>query len=385
MRAPPSDRRHAPGPVPGLGLIVLLCVALTAGCTSPRGGSHNPSALPPGDELPQARMGTPRVLAQGLRVPWGIAFLPPADGGGALVGERASAHLLRVSATGEVRDLGRVPGVAPRGEGGLLGLAVSPGFTRDRLVYAYYTAASDNRVVRFRYQADGILGPQEVLVRGIPPGNIHNGGRLVFGPDGMLYAGVGEAGNRGHAQDLRSLGGKILRMTSDGKPAPGNPFGTLVWSYGHRNVQGLAFGPAPARRLYATESGQNKFDELNLIQPGRDYGWPQVEGFASSGPGGSRYTNPLLTWTPDQASPSGAAIAGGSVWVACLRGERLWRVPLAADGRVGTPQALLVGQYGRLRTAAAAPDGTLWLATSNRDGRGRPRSGDDQILVLPLT
>jgi glucose/arabinose dehydrogenase len=184
---------------------------------------------------------------------------------------------------------------------------------------------------------------------------------------------------------LGSLGGKILRMTPDGRPAPGNPFSTLVWSYGHRNVQGLAFGPGPARRLYATEFGQNKFDELNLIQPGRNYGWPQVEGFADAGPGGDRYTNPLLTWTPDQASPSGAAIAGGSVWVACLRGERLWRVPLGADGRVGTPQPLFVGQYGRLRTVAAAPDGSLWLTTSNRDGRGSPHTGDDKILVIPLS
>ncbi len=371
-----------PALVPGL--VLVLAVALAAGCTHPRGNAHNPSALPAGDALPQARMGTPRVLAQGLEVPWGVAFLPQSEGGGALVGERDSARLLRIDPSGAVHQIGRVPGVVPRGEGGLLGLAVASSFARDRLVYAYYTATSDNRIVRFRYQNDGRLGPQEVLVSGIPRGNIHNGGRLVFGPDGMLYAGVGEAGNRGRAQDLSSLGGKILRLTPDGKPAPGNPFSSLVWSYGHRNVQGLAFGPAPARRLYATEFGQDNFDEINLIQPGRDYGWPTVEGFADAGPGGSRYANPLLTWTPDQASPSGEAIAGGSIWVACLRGERLWRVPLGSDGRVGAPEALFAGQYGRLRTVVAAPDGTLWLTTSNRDGRGNPKPGDDQILVLPL-
>jgi glucose/arabinose dehydrogenase len=167
-------------------------------------------------------------------------------------------------------------------------------------------------------------------------------------------------------------------MTPDGRPAPGNPYGTLVWSYGHRNVQGLAWDRAGRR--YAAELGQDSPDEVNRIQPGQNYGWPVVEGTG----GEPRYTDPEVTWSPDQASPSGAAISGGSLWVATLRGERLWQVPLAADGAAGNPVSHLSGDFGRLRAVARAPDCSLWLTTGNRDGRGAPRPGDDKILVIPL-
>lgn len=360
-----------------------LTAALATACTgtplagSPEGSSHTPSRLPSEASRGQARAGEPRVIARDLETPWGLAFLPDGD---ALVSERDNARLLRVTPHGEVSDVGRVRAAEPQGEGGLLGIAVSPSFVRDRWVYAYYTSSSDNRIVRLRYEPDGRLGRQELLVDGIPHAAIHNGGRLAFGPDGMLYATTGEAGRGDPAQDRDSLGGKILRMTPDGEPAPGNPFGSLVWSFGHRNVQGLAFDPDG--RLYATEFGQNRFDEINLIRPGRNYGWPRVEGFGDTG---GTYTNPLLTWTTDEASPSGAAIAGGSLWVACLGGQRVWRVPLGTDGEVGRPQALYVGRYGRLRTVVRAPSGELWLTTSNRDGRGAPAEGDDKILAIPLS
>jgi glucose/arabinose dehydrogenase len=268
-----------------------------------------------------------------------------------------------------------VAGVVPGGEGGLLGLAVSPGFAADRLVYLYYTSATDNRIVRARYTG-GQLGAQEVVLSGLPNGTIHNGGRIAFGPDGMLYAGVGETGNAALAQDLGSLGGKILRMTPTGQPAPGNPFGTLVWTYGHRNVQGLAWDAQG--RMFATEFGQNRLDEINRIEAGDNYGWPIVEGTG----GGANFTDPLLTWTTAEASPSGLAALGGNLYAAALRGRRLWQVPLTPTGGVGTPTALLDGQFGRLRTAVAAPDGTLWATTSNRDGRGTPAAGDDRILAL---
>ncbi|MEP6953972.1 MAG: PQQ-dependent sugar dehydrogenase, partial [Solirubrobacteraceae bacterium] len=208
--------------------------------------------------------------------------------------------------------------------------------------------------------------------------SIHNGGRLAFGPDGMLYAGVGDAGTTSNAQDRGSRNGKILRIAPDGSVPAGNPIGgSPVWSLGHRNVQGLAFDRAG--RLWASEFGQNSFDEVNLIRKGRNYGWPLVEGKGSTQ--GGRFTNPLVTWRTSESSPSGAAIAGSSLYVGALAGERLWRVPLRGSS-VGRPRALLNGRYGRLRTVVRAPDGALWISTSNRDGRGAPRSGDDRIIRL---
>ncbi len=313
------------------------------------------------------------MLARGLEAPWGLAFLP---GGDALISERDSGRLLQVRPDGSVRVLGRLAGVNASGEGGLLGVAVSPHFASDGLVYAYHTAASDNRIVRFRLDA---LDRPRPIVTGIPVSGIHNGGRLVFGPDGMLYAGTGDASTRGHSQDLSSLGGKILRMTPDGRPPADNPVpGSLVFSRGHRNVQGLAFDSSG--RLFASEFGQNRFDEVNRIVAGGNYGWPEVEGAG----GEPRFRDPLVTWDPDEASPSGAAIAGGALYVAALKGERLWRIPLDGRGGLGRPQALFVGEFGRLRHVALAPDGSLWILTSNRDGRGDPAADDDRIVRVPL-
>jgi len=307
-------------------------------------------------------------VARDLEAPWGLAFLPD---GSALVSERDSRRILSVRG-GQVRELDVVEEADSGGEGGLLGIAVSPTYATDQLVYAYYTTGEDNRIARFR------LGETpEPIVTGIPVSGIHNGGRLVFGPDGMLYAGTGDASERGLSQDRDSLGGKVLRMTPEGEPAPGNPFpGSVVYSLGHRNVQGLAFDAEG--RLFATEFGQNDVDEVNRIQAGRNYGWPVVEG----GGGGGDFTDPLLTWDTDEASPSGAAIAGNAFYAAALRGERLWQVPLTGDGGVGQARSLLEGDYGRLRHAAVAPDGALWLLTSNRDGRGDPVEDDDRILRL---
>jgi len=347
----------------------LLCSACT-GSADPEPGSGGPA--PGGTSQPTAHPGQPVVLARNLAVPWAIAFLP---GGDALVTERESARLLRVTPRGAVSTVGTVPGVEPEGEGGLLGVAVSPSFGRDQLVYLYFSTATDNRIMRFRYPGGGI-GPLEAVVTGIPRAPIHNGGRLAFGPDGMLYATTGEHGEPGIAQDRGSLGGKILRMTPDGRPAPGNPFVTLVWTYGHRNVEGVAWDSTG--RMYATEFGQNRFDEINRIQKGRNYGWPEVEGAG----GGGRYADPELTWPTEAASPSGAAIAAGSLWVAALRGERLWQVPLDGTGALGAPAPHFMGEFGRLRAVVRAPDGSLWFTTSNRDGRGDPGPDDDKILVM---
>jgi glucose/arabinose dehydrogenase len=363
-------------------LVVVGALAL-AGCSSD-GPSHAGGSTPPplpssssSTAAPVARTGTPHDLATGLSVPWAIAFLPDGD---ALVTERDTARLLRVTPAGKVSPVGKVPGVSPAGEGGLLGVAVSPTFARDHWVFLYYSAASENRIVRFPYRDGGGVSGVQTLVRGIPRGPIHNGGRLAFGPDHFLYASTGETGRGGLAQDRSSLGGKILRMTLEGKPAPGNPYGTLVWSYGHRNVQGLAWDDQG--RMFASEFGQDRFDEINRILPGHDYGWPVVEGFGGDR---KRYTPPLLTWTTDEASPSGLAYDRGSLWAGALGGTRLWQVPLTSAGTVGRPVARFKGTYGRLRAVARAPDGSLWVSTSNRDSRGAPQPGDDRILVVPVT
>lgn len=356
-----------------------LALSLTLGaCGGPvdpgaEGDPRTPPALPSSDAEP-ARPGTPRVLVEGLEVPWGIDFLPD---GTALVTERDSARLLRVTPQGKTSTVGKVPGVDPGGEGGLLGVAVSPDFDRDRYVYLYFTARNDNRIVRFKLGGRGVRG-LEPVVTGIPKAAIHNGGRLHFGPDGMLYATTGEAGDPPLAQNRKSLGGKILRMRPDGSPAPGNPFDSLVWSYGHRNVEGITWDDD--KRAYASEFGQDRFDEVNRIRKGRNYGWPVVEGVGER----RKYTNPELTWETSEASPSGIAYAGGSLWVAALRGRRLWQVPLSGRGETGRPRAHFEGEYGRLRGVVRGPDGSLWVTTSNHDGRGDPADNDDRILVISL-
>jgi glucose/arabinose dehydrogenase len=349
-------------------LAALLGLVMLAGCgVVPGLGEDDPG----GDPGIGAGFGEPEVVASGLEAPWGLAFL--ADGS-ALVSERDSARILQIAPGAEPRVVAAVPGVAAEGEGGLLGLAVSPEFASDQLVYAYLTTQRDNRIVRFRLGG----GQPEVLLEGIPKAGIHNGGRIAFGPDGMLYAGTGDAAERGNAQDPGNLGGKILRLRPDGgipadNPDPGSP----VWTLGHRNVQGLAWDGQG--RMFATEFGQNRVDEINRIEKGGNYGWPEVEGTG----GGERFRDPLVTWPTSQASPSGAAIAGDTLYAAALRGKRLWSVPLDGAGGTGEPAAVLAGTYGRLRHVAVAGDGALWVLTSNRDGRGDPAPDDDRVLRFP--
>lgn len=355
--------------------------------SSGRSASPSPSASRPAADLPPAKGSATVVstLTEGLNSPWGLAALP---GGDLLVGSRDKGTITRIDVkSGKKTLLGTVPGVAPAGEGGLLGIAVSPDFGTDHQVYAYFTTASDNRIARMLYDENGStpgqqLGAPDTILRGIPKGTIHNGGRIAFGPDHMLYAGTGETGDDGHAQDKKSLAGKILRMTPDGDSLHGNPEAdSVVYSYGHRNVQGLAWDAD--KQLWASEFGQDTWDELNRIEPGGNYGWPDVEGTAHK----KGFRDPVAQWKTSEASPSGIAFVKGSIWMAGLRGERLWRIPLSGDADkepLADPQAFLEGKYGRLRTVLAAGGDKLWLVTSETDTRGTPKAGDDKILLLKV-
>jgi glucose/arabinose dehydrogenase len=240
----------------------------------------------------------------------------------------------------------------------------------------------------------GRLGTPQTLLDDVPGGTNHDGSRLAFGPDGMLYMTTGDAGNARLAQDRSSLAGKILRLTPDGRPAPGNPFGDAVWTLGHRNPQGLVFHPGTGV-LYATEHGPNTDDEVNLIERGRNYGWPDVRGYCDSGGerdfcAANEVVEPVEAWTPTVAVAGADFYDGdvfpewrGSLLVTALRGESLFRLTLTSDGRrAASTERLLEGELGRIRDVLVGPDGTVYLATSNRDGRGRPRGGDDRIVRL---
>jgi glucose/arabinose dehydrogenase len=354
-----------------LGIAAALA-ALLVGSGVVAAGAISPAQAQQGEGF---NFSQPNVVATGLAIPWGMDFLP---NGTALVAERASARVLRLSPGTQPQLVTTVPNVDPDGEGGLLGLAVSPTFNSDGWVYVYHTSPSDNRIVRFQLNSPQTM--QSVLT-GIPRGTvIHNGGRIEFGPDGMLYAATGDAGVSSNAQNPNSLAGKILRMTPTGGIPGNNPIaGSRVYSLGHRNVQGLAWDSQA--RLFASEFGQNALDEVNRIVAGGNYGWPTCEGPCN--PPNGNFINPLLTWPTAQSSPSGAAIAGNRLYVAALRGQRLWSIPLTAAGGVGTPTSQLVGTFGRLRSVAVSPDGWLWVATSNRDGRGNPVPADDRVVRFP--
>jgi glucose/arabinose dehydrogenase len=323
------------------------------------------------------RPGAPRTLTTGIEVPWNIVFLPDGD---ALVSSRDTGRIVHVTRSGRKRVVATVPGVVSNvdqgGEAGLLGLALHPRFAAEPWLYVYHSTSSDNRVVRMRYR-DGRLGRPRLLLDGIRTAVHHNGGGLAFGPDGHLFVSTGDAESSASAQDKTSLNGKILRVTDTGRTPRGNPFGNPVWTYGHRNVEGLAFDGEG--QLWASEFGDQAKDELNRIERGGNYGWPAVEG--SDGPGG--YRDPLVTWDTDACSPSGIAILHGRAWLGALQGECVYSVVLRGPDR-GRVRRYVEG-HGRIRAVAAAPDGSLWVGTSNRDGRGTARAGDDRILWVAFS
>ncbi len=364
------DRRTFLSGVAGLGAATLL------GCSSDEPApkpapTRSPSATSSGQGAVNPKVtGT---VADGINVPWGMVFLPTGD---ALVAQRDEGSIVRVTPSGTVTTIGDVRGSVGQagGEGGLLGLALDP--DDDAVLFAYVTTSADDRVVRIQLDGDR-LGDITPILTGIPVGGRHHGGRLLFDREGHLFVSTGEAGNPPEAQKKGSLGGKVLRIDRNGDPAPGNPFGNHTWSYGHRNVEGLAFDADG--RLWAAEFGENRFDELNLVEKGENYGWPKFEGKSDD----PSYVTPKVTWPTDECSPSGLAITKSTAFVAALQGECMFAVPLNGTD-AGEPRAFFEGEYGRIRTIEVAPDESLWVTTSNTDGRGDTRKNDDRILRVTL-
>ncbi|MFI5527672.1 PQQ-dependent sugar dehydrogenase [Kitasatospora sp. NPDC051853] len=322
--------------------------------------------------------GSPVTLSSGWTVPWGIGWLP--DGSTALVTERDSFKVFRQGKDGSKTLVGTVPNaVTTDGEGGLLGVAIDPDWSANKYVYFMHTASEGNRIVRMTYNGSALSG-YTVLLQGIKKNRYHNGGRLAFGPDGYLYATTGDAQTQALAQDKNSLNGKILRLTTAGKPAPGNPFGNYVYSLGHRNPQGLAFDRNG--RLWEAEFGDSKYDELNLIKPGANYGWPTCEGTCST----AGMTNPKATWAVNVASPSGITIVRNVIYMAALKGTRMYRIPINGDTEtVGGATSYYVGTYGRLRTVTKVPGADqLWLTTTNADNNGGAADGADKIFRITI-
>ncbi|WP_084040436.1 sorbosone dehydrogenase family protein [Demequina sp. NBRC 110053] len=330
-------------------------------------------------------------VATGLAAPWDAVF---AADGSILVTERDAGRIVRV-VDGEATPLGG-PGaralasaVDATGEAGLLGIALHP--DDPSLLYVYLTRGDGNAVVSMGLDGDSLTEPVDVIA-GIPKARNHDGGRIAFGPDGFLYVATGDAAQPQLAQDRDSLAGKILRVvadggSADGDAAPDNPFGTRVWSWGHRNVQGLAW--LPDGTMVASEFGQSDADELNVIVPGANYGWPTVEGLIGA-PDGTALgetvdglTYPVAEWRPTSAaSPSGIAATEAGVFVAALRGEALFWVPMDA-GEAGEPVVIL-DDIGRVRAAVTDSEGTLYALTNNTDGRGSPDAGDDRLVRIDL-
>lgn len=316
------------------------------------------------------------VVATNLEVPWSIEFLPEGD---LLVTERPG-NLVRIS-NGERILIANIDDVKNFGEGGLMGLVLHPDFESNNLIYLMYTYDNEgdntkNRVVRYKYEND-TLSEREIIVDEIPGARFHNGGRIKFGPDKFLYITTGDSQEPSLSQNRDSLAGKILRVTEDGSPAPDNPFDTLVYSYGHRNPQGITWDENG--NLWQTEHGRSLptgFDEINQIKPGLNYGWPEIEGDETrSGMESPVADSGLETW-----APGSAAIVRNSLFFGGLRPEALFEYKIYENNQVLVKH--FSNEFGRIREATLGPNGYLYITTSNRDGRGEPVAEDDRIIKI---
>jgi glucose/arabinose dehydrogenase len=338
---------------------------------SPKLPTRGPSSGGPSGSTSPApgQKGDPAVVATNLTAPTGLTMLPD---GSALVGERTTGRIVRVQPKPNqpVPTVRVLHGLDTSGDGGLLDLAISPDYLEDNLIYAYVTTPTDNRVVEFT-----LNGPVTPVLTGIPKARTDNTGRLLFAPNGNLYVGTGDAGIPSRAEDPASLAGKILRVTDIGRPAPGNPVdGSEVYSDGIHLVDGLCEVPRPSTLIEVESGAPFNPDEVNAIGAGQTYGWPAATGLGRT---------PIATLPPPFDAPGGCAIEGGRLWVTSLNGQALLSTALRFIGgllQLGSFKPVLKGKYGRLKTVVAAPDGALWLTTSNRDGQGQPIPTDERVI-----
>jgi len=318
------------------------------------------------------------TIAENLTIPWDIVFLPNKD---LLVTERPG-RVIRISSNSKA--IIEIPGVEHIGEGGLLGMVLHPKFSENKLLYLYVTRKIDGEIInsieRYVFEKDELLGKKVILE--VPGARFHDGGRLAFGPDGYLYIATGDATSGDFAQNTQSLAGKILRVDENGGIPVDNPFGNAVYSYGHRNPQGLAWDAQG--RLWSTEHGRSGalsgLDELNLIQKGNNYGWPDSEGdkVLPGTVGPIFHSGPDVTW-----APASALYLNGSIFFGGLKGETLYEAVLSENGAgVEEIKYHFIGEFGRIRTIVSGPDGAMYLTTSNRDGRGEVGEGDDKIIRI---
>lgn len=318
-----------------------------------------------------------RTVTSNIATPWAIAFLPDGD---LLVTER-SGQVQRIGDNGATYT---IEGVRETSEGGLLGIALHPEFSDNKYIYLYSTTNETgtltNRVERYQLQ-DETLRDRTIILADIPASSNHDGGALAFGPDDKLYVTTGDAGNEDLAQNTSSLAGKILRINDDGTIPSDNPFTNAVWSYGHRNPQGITWDDE--QRLWSTEHGpsgvQSGKDELNLIEKGANYGWPVITGDETRD---GMKTPVAQSGASDTWAPAGLAYANGSLYFAGLRGQALYEAEINDDNTV-TLSKHFADKYGRLR-AVAIRDSTLYFSTSNRDGRGSPAENDDRVFSVSL-
>lgn len=375
----PTARSRAVSKVRRAGAAGLLGCLLLAGCSdsySPAGAwvvkpegpppvvapPQDPNAnQPPGEPAPGPEGVDSSAVASGLSVPTGLALLPD---GSALVGERNTGRILQVfpDASPPV-ELMVVPGLDAAGDGGLLGLALSPTFDQDRLIYAYITTPEDNRVVKFP-----IGGSPNAVFTGIPKGGTHNGGALTFGPDGELYVGTGDTGVPDLAADEQNLAGKVLRIDIFGNPAGPES----IYTSGHSDVTALCL--SPEGQLFGTDLIDGAPDEVNVLVDDEEYGWPQVD---------SGNVDPIVEIDPPGDGLGGCAVVSGAIAVAALDGQRIYTTQLDAEyAPTGELAEFLATTYGRLRTLVFDAEGALWVTTNNRDGIGTPSDDDDRVLRI---